>query len=61
MLKPTIEELLTQSLPVPTIRDILNNVEVVALPKFGLEPSPIAAIHTAMLAPSTVKQNDKEI
>jgi len=52
MFTPDIEKLLTPTAPPPTIRDILNSVEVVARPTFGFEPSPIAAIHTAMLAPS---------
>jgi hypothetical protein len=54
MLKPDIEQLLAKPTvaPSPTIRDILESVEVVARPTLGFEPSPIASIHTAMLAPS---------
>jgi hypothetical protein len=60
MLKPDIENLLTPASPLPTIRDILDTVDVVARPDFGY-PSPIASIHTAMLAPSiTIKETAKE-
>ena len=61
MLKPDIENLLTPASPLPTIRDILDTVDVVVRPNLGFEPSPIASIHTAMLAPSiTIKETAKE-
>jgi hypothetical protein len=61
MLKPHIAQLLAAPTPEPTIRDILESVDVTIRPAFAFEPSPIASIQTSMLAPSvTAKKTTKE-